>query len=233
MGLILIIETATEVCSVALVSDGKLLSIRESDRLNSHSAKLAVYIDEVIKEAGISVKDIEAVAVSKGPGSYTGLRIGVSSAKGLCYALNIPLISVDTLQSMCFEVIKSNIQFDSDAILCPMIDARRMEVYSAFYDVKLNTIRPVQADIVDEDIYQNYLSEHKVYFFGNGALKCKNILGENKNAVFDDNIKLSAKGMHAIAERKFLEKDFENTAYFEPFYLKDFVAAKPVVKGLH
>ena len=227
------IETATDVCSVALSSDGSLLSVRESDRINSHSAKIAVFINEVLNEAGISVKDIKAVAVSKGPGSYTGLRIGVSSAKGLCYALNVPLISVDTLQSMCFDVINSNISFDSDAILCPMIDARRMEVYSAFYDINLNTIRKVQADIIDEDIYQSYFNINKVYFFGNGALKCKSILEKNKNAVFVDGIKLSAKGMMAIADKKFKEKDFENTAYFEPFYLKDFVAAKAVVKGLH
>lgn len=232
MGLILIIETATEVCSVALAFNGELLSIRESDSLNSHSAKVALYIDEVLKEAGKMPKDLDAVAVSKGPGSYTGLRIGVSSAKGLCYALNIPLISVDTLKSMCFEVVSNN-NIEDSSFLCPMIDARRMEVYSAFYSVDIKVIRDVQADIVEEDTYKNYLDNQKVYFFGNGALKCKDVLGKHQNSVFIDNVTLSAKGMIEIAERKFDSKEFEDAAYFEPFYLKDFIAAKPVVKGLY
>ncbi len=232
MGLILIIETATEVCSVALAFNGKLLSIRESDRVNSHSAKVAVYIDDVLKEAGKLPKDLDAVAVSKGPGSYTGLRIGVSSAKGLCYALNIPLISVDTLKSMCFDIVRNN-NIEENSLLCPMIDARRMEVYSAFYNPDIETLRDVQADIVEEDTYNNFLGSQKVYFFGNGAFKCKEILSKHQNAIFLDNVTLSARGMVEIAERKYINKEFENTAYFEPFYLKDFIAAKPVVKGLH
>ncbi len=232
MGLILIIETATEVCSVALAFNGKLLSIRESDNVNSHSAKVAVFIDEVLKEAGKLPEDLDAVAVSKGPGSYTGLRIGVSSAKGLCYALNIPLISVDTLKSMCFDVVRNN-KIEENSLLCPMIDARRMEVYSAFYSVDIKTLREVQADIVEENTYNNYLGDQKVYFFGNGALKCKEVLGKHQNAIFIENVALSAKGMIEIAERKLDNKEFEDTAYFEPFYLKDFIAAKPVVKGLY
>ncbi len=227
------IETATEVCSVALAMDGQLISIRETDKGNSHSANVAVFIEEVLKEASKTPKDIDAVAVSKGPGSYTGLRIGVSSAKGLCYGLNIPLIAIETLKAMTYGVFKNKKDIETNALFCPMIDARRMEVYSAFYDNNLNQIRDVQADIVDENSYLNYLEKHPIYFFGNGSEKCKNALSQHPNAHFIENIQLSATYMIPLAEEKYKQQEFENTAYFEPFYLKDFIAAKPVVKGLY
>ncbi|MFZ4414821.1 MAG: tRNA (adenosine(37)-N6)-threonylcarbamoyltransferase complex dimerization subunit type 1 TsaB [Bacteroidales bacterium] len=233
MGLIILIETATEVCSVALAFNGHLISLRETNQGNSHSANVAVFIDEVLKEAGKSPKDLDAVAVSKGPGSYTGLRIGVSSAKGLSYGLKIPLISIDTLLAMTNGVLESHSINKANTLFCPMIDARRMEVYSAFYDANLHQIRNVQADIVDENIYLVYLNQQTVYFFGNGSQKCKEVLSNHANAYFIENIQLSAVNMVQIAEEKFSLKEFEDSAYFEPFYLKDFIAAKPVVKGLY
>ncbi|MFZ4401529.1 MAG: tRNA (adenosine(37)-N6)-threonylcarbamoyltransferase complex dimerization subunit type 1 TsaB [Bacteroidales bacterium] len=233
MGVIILIETATEVCSVALAEDGQLISIRETDKGNSHSANVAVFIDEVLNEARKKPADLDAVAVSKGPGSYTGLRIGVSSAKGLCYGLNIPLISIDTLKAMCFGVINENKNLDTNTLFCPMIDARRMEVYSALYDFNLQQIRNVAADIVDETTYIEFLEKHPVYFFGNGSQKCIEVLSLHPNAHFIDNIQLSALNMIQLAETKFKLQEFEDSAYFEPFYLKDFIAAKPVVKGLY
>ncbi len=227
------IETATEVCSVALASDGQLISIRETNKGNSHSANVAVFIDEVIKESGKKLNDLDAIAVSKGPGSYTGLRIGVSSAKGLSYGLRIPLISVNTLKAMTHGVLKTGFTHDANALFCPMIDARRMEVYSAFYDENLQQIRDVQADIIDEATYKEYLEQHPVYFFGNGSQKCKEVLSMYLNAHFIEEIHLSAASMIQLAEEKYKLKEFENSAYFEPFYLKDFIAAKPVVKGLY
>ena len=227
------IETATEVCSVALASDGLLISLRETDKGNSHSANVAVFIDEVLKEAKKTPKDLDAVAVSKGPGSYTGLRIGVSSAKGLSYGLGIPIISIDTLEVMAFGVLKNQKTIQENCLLCPMIDARRMEVYSAFYDVNLKQIRDVRADIVDENSYLEYLEKHTVYFFGNGSQKCAAILTQHPNAHFIENVQLSAVNMIPLAEEKFKSKIFESSAYFEPFYLKDFIAAKSVVKGLY
>ncbi len=233
MGLIILIETATEVCSVALAFDGHLVSLRETNQGNSHSANVAVFIEEVLKEAGKTPKDLDAVAVSKGPGSYTGLRIGVSSAKGLSYGLKIPLISIDTLLAITYGVLESHSVNKANTLFCPMIDARRMEVYSAFYDAHLREIRIVQADIVDENIYLDFLNQQTVYFFGNGSQKCKEVLSKHANAHFIENIQLSAVHMMYFAEEKFKKKEFENSAYFEPFYLKDFIAAKPVVKGLY
>jgi tRNA threonylcarbamoyladenosine biosynthesis protein TsaB len=232
MGLILTIETATEICSVALALNGNIISIRENEKGNSHSANVAVFIDEVLKESGKLPSDIEAVAISKGPGSYTGLRIGVSSAKGLCYALNIPLIAIDTLKSMSVGFLQMS-KIEKNSLLCPMIDARRMEVYSAFYYSDLNVFRDVKAEIVDEATYADYLNEYKIYFFGNGAVKCREVIGNYENAIIVEDILLSAKNMVKLAEEKFINNEFENTAYFEPFYLKDFIAAKPVVKGLY
>ncbi len=232
MGLILMIETATEVCSVALSLNGKLLALKESLKGNSHSENIAVFIDDILKENGKLPSELDAVAVSKGPGSYTGLRIGVSSAKGLCFALSIPLISVNTLQSMATGLVNS-CQIKDNVLLCPMIDARRMEVYSALYNTKLEMIRGVQADIVDHTTYAEYIQNQKLYFFGNGAEKCREVLGNHPNIKIIENITLSAKNMIALAEEKFAKSEFENVAYFEPFYLKDFIAAKAVVKGLY
>jgi len=233
MALILMIETATEVCSVALALDRQLISLRETSKGNSHSANVAVFIDEILKESNKTPKDLDAVAVSKGPGSYTGLRIGVSSAKGFSYGLTIPLISIETLKAMTYGVLMINNITDENALFCPMIDARRMEVYSAFYNSNLLQIREVKADIVDETIYLEYLEKHAVYFFGNGSEKCKDILLKHPNAHFIENIQLSSTYMIELAEEKYKLQEFENAAYFEPFYLKDFIAAKPVVKGLY
>ena len=221
MALILGIETATKNCSVALFQNGIVIAKKEhiSDGY-THAEQLTLFIEEVVGSANISLKEIKAIAISKGPGSYTGLRIGTSTAKGLCYALGIPLISISTLKAMASTMDKHQI---SD-IYCPMIDARRMEVFSAVYNVKNNEIRGVQADVVDEQTYANFLN-NEVLFFGDGALKCKEIIN-HKNAKFIEGIYPSAKNLGILANAKFEKKDFEDVAYFEPYYLKDFVAGK-------
>jgi tRNA threonylcarbamoyladenosine biosynthesis protein TsaB len=235
MALILCIETATEVCSVALARDEKLLEIKESSARNVHSAMLTLFIDEIIKSSGFLITELDAVAVSMGPGSYTGLRIGVAAAKGLCYAIGKPLIAIPTLQAMAVgmndQLPMTNDQ--SGILLCPMIDARRMEVYSAVFDQKNREIRKVCAEIIDDFSFQDLLTEHIVAFGGEGAEKCKSVLGDHPNALFIDGFKASARFMTGLAEEKFRQNKFESLAYFEPFYLKDFVAGKPRVKGLN
>ncbi len=223
MGLILNIETATTVCSVSLAKDGVLLALKEQDGDYSHAENLTVFIEDVVKDAGIKLADIDAVAVSKGPGSYTGLRIGVSAAKGLCYALNKPLIAVDTLRYIALNV---SARQPGIALFCTMFDARRMEVYCAIYDAQNNVVRPTAAEIIDEQSFLELLQENQIYFFGNGAEKCKSILAQNKNAVFVNGVVPSAADMIALSEKAYKDKLFENVAYFEPFYLKDFVAGK-------
>tara|TARA_B110000046_G_scaffold181687_1_gene214309 strand:- start:1102 stop:1776 length:675 start_codon:yes stop_codon:yes gene_type:complete len=217
MSLILNIETATKNCSVSLAESGKVIAIKElNDGNYSHAEKLHVFINEVLKVAKKSMKDVDAVAVSKGPGSFTGLRIGVSSAKGLCYALNIPLISIDTLESLsCQLVVESG-------CIVPMLDARRMEVYSAVFDIKNNLIRAIEAQILNEDSFADYLKNNEVYFIGDGVPKTKEII-THKNAVFIDDKLPSANEMAQLSFDKFQKKIFEDVAYFEPFYLKDFV----------
>lgn len=218
MPLILCIETATTNCSVAVVKNGKLLALKEDNSKSySHAERLHVYIQEVLQDANISKDELQAIAVSKGPGSYTGLRIGVSAAKGLCFALDVPLISVPTLQSLAMQVE------EKDGIIIPMLDARRMEVYAAVYDTDYNEIRETRAEILDENSYANYLEKGRVYFIGNGVEKFKNICA-HPNAVFMENGLPSAREMCSIANKKFRESDFEDTAYFEPFYLKDFIS---------
>ena len=221
MAFILAIETTTKNCSVALFENEQLLALKEhcSDDY-SHAEKLTLFIEEVIKSANLTLKEIKAIAISKGPGSYTGLRIGTSTAKGLCYALDIPLISISTLKAMAFTMAKNHVT----DIYCPMIDARRMEVFSGVYNVENNEIRGVQADVVDEQTYANFLN-NEVLFFGDGALKCKEII-KHKNAKFLERVYPSAKDLGKLAHAKFMNKDFEDVAYFEPFYLKDFVAGK-------
>jgi|DewCreStandDraft_4_1066084.scaffolds.fasta_scaffold46466_3 tRNA threonylcarbamoyladenosine biosynthesis protein TsaB len=231
MAYILLIETSTELCSVALEKDGELISIKESDNNNSHSLNIALFIEQVLKEADIKPEKLDAVAIGKGPGSYTGLRIGVSSAKGLCYGLGIPLIAVDSLLTLAYNA-KSNYALQSGATLCPMIDARRMEVYSAIYAENLSLIREVRADIVDENTYFDFYKDNNFYYFGNGAVKCREILSSSKNTHYLENVNISSRGMIKSAEEKFQKNDFENLAYFEPFYLKDFIAAKSKIKGL-
>ena len=219
MAYILNIETATKNCSVALAKDGETLFFSEiSDLGYSHAEKLHVFIEEILVKAKIAPKDLNAIAISSGPGSYTGLRIGVSTAKGLCFALDIPLISIDTLTSLASQVHIDN------GIVIPMIDARRMEVYSAIFDSKNNMIRKVEAEIITESSFNEFAET--IYFVGDSNDKVKQIL-TNSNFVFLDDIKYpSAKDMSAISYQKFQEKIFEDLAYYEPYYLKDFMFAK-------
>ncbi len=221
---LLCIETATEICSVALLQDDKLIALRENHEGNAHASQITLLIEAVMKDANIELKNLDAIAVSKGPGSYTGLRVGVSTAKGLCYALDIPLIAINTLESLAHEIIKNNnIQ---KANFCAMLDARRMEVYCAVFDNQMNSIKKTEAKIIDENSFADLLEISEVYFFGNGSAKCKNIF-THPNAKFIDDIKCSALNMNGIAQKLFLEKQFEDVAYFEPFYLKDFVGTIP------
>jgi tRNA threonylcarbamoyladenosine biosynthesis protein TsaB len=226
---ILNIETATQHCSVGLSHGKETISIRESMEKNIHAASVTIFAEEVCREAGIRMKDLDAVAVSMGPGSYTGLRIGVSAAKGFCYALDIPLISVPTLQSLALGAFLG--KEDMDALYCPMIDARRMEVYTALYDQNNAEVRETEALIIDEDSFTEEAANSRIYFFGDGAWKCKESL-EPKGMIFLEDIQPSAANLGAISYKKFKAREFEDLAYFEPFYLKDFIAGKPRVKGL-
>jgi tRNA threonylcarbamoyladenosine biosynthesis protein TsaB len=238
LSLILNIETATAVCSVALARDGQLLGLKESNSKNSHSSVLTLFIQEVIHTAGVSLSDLDAVAVSEGPGSYTGLRIGVAAAKGLCYALEKPLIGVSTLQAMALGMqphppSPTPKREGGEFILyCPMIDARRMEVFCALFDEKGNEVRETRAEIVDENSFMEYLGKNRIIFAGDGALKCRSIFENHPNAVFSEDFQTSAKFMIPLSEEKYAHMKFEDLAYFEPYYLKDFIAGKPRVKGL-
>jgi len=235
MALILGIETATSICSVALVRDGKLLAIRESVGARDHSAALTTYTSELFIESGLVYNQLDAIAVSMGPGSYTGLRIGVSSAKGLCYALDKPLIAVDTLKSLSWQALQNyKLQGkDTDNVLfVPMLDARRMEVYTAIFDQNLQVIEPVNAHIVTENSFEAFAGNEIIYF-GDGASKCKSSFELKHNYTFLDNIDLSAMAVCMLAESEFENNNFADVAYCEPFYLKDFIAGKPRVKGLY
>lgn len=222
MACILHIETSTDVCSVALSEDGAVLFSKEDFDGPQHAVTLGVYIDEVLSMADSHAKPIDAVAVSCGPGSYTGLRIGASMAKGICYGRSIPLIALPTLKVMSVPILLMD-ELPEDALLCPMIDARRMEVYAAIYDRALNPVKEVSADIVTADSYAEYLEQHPVYFFGNGAAKCKEVI-THPNARFVDGIQPLARWMFPLADRQYLDGTFQDVAYFEPFYLKEFVA---------
>jgi tRNA threonylcarbamoyladenosine biosynthesis protein TsaB len=213
---ILNIETATKNCSVALAKDGKTISFQEiAEEGYSHAERLHVFIEQIIKEAAITFKDLKAIAVSQGPGSYTGLRIGVSAAKGLCFALDIPLISVDTLQILALQAKVSS------GFIVPMIDARRMEVYSAIFNSNFEKIRTVQAEIIEETSFQSF--KERLYFVGDSAEKCKLVLNK-ENHTFIEEIKYpSAKEMGTVSFEKFKNNDFVDLAYFEPYYLKDFM----------
>lgn len=224
MSCILCIDTSTEVCSVAVCQDGTTIFENSSSTNNAHTRFLAVYVEEALSFINSHAIPLDAVALSSGPGSYTGLRIGTSTAKGICYGLNIPLIAIPTLKLLCVKPLLCE-ELEDDALLCPMIDARRMEVYATIYDRALNIKRELQADIVDTQTYEEFLDSHPVYFFGNGADKCKNII-QHPNAHFIDNIQPLAKNMLPLAEMAIAKKDFVDVAYFEPCYLKDFVATK-------
>lgn len=230
---ILAIETAVEICSVCIYEEGKIVSLRENSSYNSHASLLAVFIDEVMHESGTAFSELAAVAVSGGPGSYTGLRIGVSAAKGICYAADIPLITVSTLQSMAFLMKKTGkFPFSENYILQPMIDARRMEVFTARFDFRLNLTTEIRADKIDH-LYFHDISDNQIIICGgNGSDKIKNLFMQKSNIIFlNDNIH-SSTAVAAIGEIKLLNNDFADTVYFEPFYLKEFIPGKPKVKGL-
>ena len=227
---ILLIETATQVCSVVLAADGKVLARRDSDTPNAHSTRLSVFIDEVMKECSMTPRDLGAVGVSAGPGSYTGLRIGVSSAKGFCYALGIPLVSVPTLLSMAALYYRQHP--DYHGLVCPMIDARRMECYTMIVNPDRQVLRDTSADVIEAGCLDEWLDRGEMMFIGDGAAKTREVLGTHPNARFDLDFRLSAEGMIDLATRKLAAGQVEDVAYFEPFYLKDFVAKKSVVHGL-
>ena len=226
MSCILHIETSTNVCSVAVSEDGKVIFDKADRTGNNHAEALGSFVDEAMSFADSHAIPLDAVSVSSGPGSYTGLRIGVSMAKGVCYALNLPLLSVPTLELMCVPVLLRNEEIEDEALLCPMIDARRMEVYAALYDRALKPVRGIQADVVDADTYRQWLEDRPVYFFGNGAAKCMDTIN-HPNAHLIEGIEPVAKWMMPLAERKMLNDIHEDVAYFVPYYLKDFVAKQP------
>lgn len=227
MALILSIETGTDICSVALANDGELMALRESDEGRDHAKKVAMFVDELLRETGVQPSDLDAIAVGKGPGSYTGLRIGVSFAKGMCYALNIPLIAIGSLDALT-EVAREDYDAGildiedgewSMAHLCPMVDARRMEVYTQIFDTEGVAVSEVTAEVVTEESFKQWRSEGKLVIFGNGAKKCAELLSD---AIFVE-IAPSARGIVRLAEEAFKAERFEDIAYFEPFYLKEFL----------
>ena len=227
MALILSIETGTDICSVALANDGELMALRESDEGRDHAKKVALFVDELLRETGVQPSDIDAIAVGKGPGSYTGLRIGVSFAKGMCYALNIPLIAIGSLDALAevaredFEAGILDIEEEdwSQAKLCPMVDARRMEVYAQVFDVEGKAQSDVVAEVVTEESFNEWRSKGKFVIFGNGAQKCAEMLPD----AIIESVVPSARGIVRLAEEAFNAGKFEDLAYFEPFYLKDFI----------
>lgn len=226
MALILSIETGTDICSVALANDGELMALRESDEGRDHAKKVALFVDELLRETGVQPSDLDAIAVGKGPGSYTGLRIGVSFAKGMCYALDIPLIAIGSLDALT-EVAREDYDAGildieeeewAKAKLCPLVDARRMEVYAEVFDNEGKALTDVVAEVVTEDSFKEWRKD-KFVIFGNGAKKCTELLSD---AIFVD-IAPSARGIVRLAEESFKGKKFEDLAYFEPFYLKEFL----------
>ena len=225
MACILHIETSTQVCSVAVSEDSHVIFQQEDHSGPNHAERLGSMVDEALSFTDNHAIPFDAVAVSCGPGSYTGLRIGVSMAKGICYGRNLKLIAVPTLELMCVPVLLREM-VEENALLCPMIDARRMEVYAGIYDRALKEVRPVGADVVDADTYKQWLDERPVYFFGNGAAKCMETIN-HPNAHLIEGIEPLAKWMQPLAERRLLNEQTEDVAYFEPFYLKDYVAKMP------
>ncbi len=233
MACILAIETSASVCSVALSADGQVVCNKESFEGHSHASLAGVFVEECLSEMKRQELKLSAVAVSSGPGSYTGLRIGMSVAKGLCFGFGIPLIGIHTLDIMAGSIL-CKAGDEAEGFYCPMIDARRMEVYAAIYDNKGSVVRPVSADIVDAGAYSEYLEKGRVTFFGDGAKKCKAVI-TSPNAVFIDDVYPLASDMIPLAEKAFAEERFADVAYFEPFYLKEFhttIAKNKVLSGL-
>jgi tRNA threonylcarbamoyladenosine biosynthesis protein TsaB len=224
MALILNLETSTDICSVALHDDERLIVTSEVHLGQSHASKLAILIDHVLNVSNHKVNELQAVAVSSGPGSYTGLRIGASLAKGLCFTLDVPLISVDTLTVMTTQV--KNVHDFKDHLLCPMIDARRMDVYCFLMNLSGNVVLPVEARTIDEESFLHFLGESKIIFFGNGASKCRKVI-KDENAVFFEGIYPKASAMGPLAYELYKNSRFEDVSNYEPFYLKQFVAKKP------
>ena len=225
MALILCIETGTDICSVGLSRDGELVSLRESDEGRDHAKRVGVFVDELLRETGIAPDELDAIAVGMGPGSYTGLRIGVSFAKGMCYGLQIPLVAVGSLDALAEVAIEDNeagildVKDWNDAVLCPMVDARRMEVYTRLFNAAGEPLSEVSAEIVTEQSFAEWRKDRQLVIFGNGAAKCREILPDATYV----NITPSARGLARLAERRLQEGKTEDIAYFEPFYLKDFI----------
>ena len=231
--MILCLETATPVCSVALNDSCCTIALRETEGQNAHSEKITNFIHEVMETGHIDYPQLDAVAVSKGPGSYTGLRIGVSTAKGICYAADLPLMAIDTLEAMAYGMkAKLGSQMGETDLLIPMIDARRMEVYAAIFDAHLNKINDTAALVIDENSFEDLLKDHQLWLFGDGAPKLNKVFENQPNIHIVDGFKPSAAYMCPLVDKALREHDFVDVAYFEPFYLKDFIAGKPHVKGL-
>jgi len=228
---ILYIETSTKTCSIALAENTKVLALKETHNVYTHAENITLFVESVVKTSGYKLSDIHAVCVSRGPGSYMGLRIGTATAKGFCFAFDIPLIAVDTLQAMAHKA--SGMTNIKNALFCPMIDARRMEVYCGLYDFNNAVISPPEALIIDENAFKDTLKTSPIYFFGDGASKCENILRSYENAHFLSDYNMSADAMISLGFAKYGEKIFEDLAYFEPFYLKDFIPGLAKVKGLN
>ncbi len=229
MAIILSIETSTRLSSVALHKDGLLIASQNSHLQNSHSESLVPSIKYLCEISNVEMNQIAAIAVSMGPGSYTGLRIGTSTAKGLCFGMDAQLLAVNTLEAMAFGIIKF---FSTDHLLCPMLDARRMEVYCLVMGQDGKMVIETEARVIDESSFSDILKDHKVVFFGPGATKCQPILSGHSNAIFVDSFLPSAEHIGGLAWKKYEENRFEDLAYFEPFYLKDFIAKKPSLKNL-
>lgn len=232
MGLILCIESSDQVCSVSLSRDDQLIAIEENYEGRSHATLLAVSVQKILKQINTGAGALSAVAVSIGPGSYTGLRIGLSVAKGICYGANLPLIAVNTLQAMANGIQKDKSftglyqKYEGFLMLCPMIDARRMEVYTALYSPALETVEGTVAEIVSSGTFDHYLKDKHVLFFGSGAQKCREEI-QHPNAHFISNFQPSSRHMIPLANKAYKLKQFEDIAYIEPFYLKDFIATIP------
>lgn len=225
MACILNIETSTDVCSVAVTDDLHVIWNEEDHSGPNHAVTLGVFVDQALSYIDHDGLTLDAVAVSEGPGSYTGLRIGTSLAKGVCYGRDAQLLAVPTLEILCAPLLLAE-QIEEGALLCPMLDARRMEVYAQVFDRALRSVRPIQADIVEADTYKEFLDRQPVYFFGNGAAKCKEVI-THPNARFIDGVEPLAKNMVALAERRLMSGKVEDVAYFTPFYLKEFQATLP------
>jgi len=226
MSCILNIETSTNICSVAVSQDGAVIYQQQDEKGTSQNVSLGCFVDKALSFIDSHAIPLDSVAVSCGPGSYTGLRIGVSMAKGVCYGLNIPLIGIPTLEVLCVPILLHQEELPENALLCPMIDARRMEVYSGIYDRALNLVKPISADIIDENSYVDFMEKQPVYYFGNGMDKCKDKI-KHPNAHFIDGVVPLASMMFPLSEKAVAKEDYKDVAYFEPFYLKEFIATKP------